>query len=263
MKLLAILILTLNLVLFPSMKTNSEGFRSIKEDTTRKDSSIIYETPVKRVESYYDFEEYKSKVSGGESHNKYWVWQFYGGPACGKYQMEALARKIVGYGHINKYNFVKAGYREGGSDEINKKVFDKLWPEEEQEQAMDSLCNYVIHWLEIKSGKTLDKFVEDINDRKIYPVEITDAMVLGAIHFTGLEKFIWLTNHGSYYTYGNAYGYTVWNCMLRYKGVKMKKERIIWNVKKLKPKTIRMRKISPSMILIGVKKNSSIWIKSN
>lgn len=204
----------------------------------KKDSSIqktvFYEKKLEKVVyEIYDFKNYKDKVASNESHSKYWIWQHHGGPACGKYQMESLARTISGYPNINKYQFYKLGYRDFGSDSINKKVFDKLWSLEDQEKAMDSLCRYMIFWLEKKSKTSLEDFTEELN-KKGYPHEITDAMILGGMHFVGIEKFIYLARYGSLYSPGNRLGYTVWSCMMRYKNINLKRKKVIWKLKKLK-----------------------------
>jgi len=240
-----------------SIKPNSETTRTVNtitlSDTTRKKDSTSKKDTVKKIlvkkskirervtkVEYYDFKEYKEMVSGHEASSKYWIWQYGGGPACGKYQMEYLARRISGYGHVTKNKFYQLGYSDyHGTDSANKKVFDVLWSEQEQEQAMDSLCNYMIHWLEVKSGGTVEQLLVEINS-KGYPVEVTDAMVLGGMHFMGVETFLYSARYGSFYSVGNSIGYTLWKCMLRYKGIKIKKTRIKWNIQKIKKVNLRI-----------------------
>ena len=242
---------TVLILLFTFIPVNGENknnkdeikpiIKSIKIDSLdNNDKKKLKKT---KIVYYYNFKEYKEKVSFNETRNKYWIWQYDGGPGCGKYQMDWICRKITGYGHVTRNLFYQKGWNYWASEKKKKAVFDEVWSESDQEKAMDSLCVWMIHNLENKTGKPIDEYIQYLNTLG-YPQEITDAMVLGAIHYVGLENFIRLSKtKNSYYYTSNVYGYTLWKCMLRYKNIKVKKKRIIWELIRLEPQQIKILNI--------------------
>lgn len=231
------------LLVFSILPFSLNGVVNTKIDyINKKDTiSILYEL---EESNYYDFTEYKKAVAKGETKGKYYLWQYGSGDGCGKYQMGYYARKLTGYGHINKRTFVNMGYFDKAPDRVKQQIFDKIWSEAQQEKAMDSLIHYMINYTEKYVGMTFQKYVESLN--KFSGVEITDAMVIGGMHYVGLENFVSISKTGNYYSFANAYGYSLWECMLRYKGIHLNKKRYKWKINKLQKN--EMKNISTSTI---------------